>query len=215
MNSEPLITKNRTPHAKPHYYISIDVEADGPCPGVNSMLQFGAVFYDCNGRELMHMDYNVTPLPDATQHPETMKWWAEQEEKNPGIWTSMTTNQIHPVTLVNAIELAVNKTLKSYGRPVVVAYPAGFDFAYLYYYLCRFSKSGESCVGFSALDMKTLGMAIQNTAYAESAKRNYPRKWFDPKLRHTHNAFEDAREQGYTFFQMLQALDELHSFVTC
>ena len=43
------------------------------------------------------------------------------------------------------------------GKPVFVAYPAGFDFLFVYWYLIRFA--GESPFSFSALDIKTFAMA--------------------------------------------------------
>ena len=63
------------------------------------------------------------------------------------------------------------------GRPVFVAYPAGFDFLFVYWYLIRFV--GESPFSFSALDVKSYAMAMLKTEYRESTKRNMPRRWFD------------------------------------
>ncbi len=88
------------------------------------------------------------------------------------------------------------------GLPVVVAYPLGYDFVWLYWYLCKFF--GKSCVGFSALDIKTLAMSLLKCSYRDSAKKNWPRQWRSPKLKHTHNALDDAREQGFSFFKMIQ-----------
>ena len=86
------------------------------------------------------------------------------------------------------------------GRPVFVAYPAGFDFLFVYWYLIRFT--GESPFSFSALDVKTYAMALLRTEYRESVKRNMPKRWFD-KLPHSHVALDDALEQGALFCNML------------
>jgi hypothetical protein len=88
------------------------------------------------------------------------------------------------------------------GKPVFVAYPAGFDFLFIYWYLMRFV--GESPFSHSALDMKTYAMAVLKTGYRDSTKRNMPRSWFD-KLPHTHVALDDAIEQGALFCNMLRA----------
>jgi hypothetical protein len=45
-------------------------------------------------------------------------------------------------------------------------------------------------------------MARLKIGYRESTKRNMPRHWFD-RLPHTHNAPEDAVEQGTLFCSML------------
>ena len=86
------------------------------------------------------------------------------------------------------------------GTPVFVAYPAGFDFLFVYWYLIRFA--GESPFSFSALDIKTYAMAMLKIGYRESVKRNMPRRWFDP-FQHTHVALDDAIEQGALFCNML------------
>ncbi|MFT4171343.1 MAG: exonuclease, partial [Rhodocyclaceae bacterium] len=87
------------------------------------------------------------------------------------------------------------------GKPVFVAYPAGFDFMFVYWYLIRFA--GESPFSHSALDMKTFAMALLKTDYREATKRNMPREWFDP-LPHTHIALDDAIEQGALFCNMIK-----------
>ena len=87
------------------------------------------------------------------------------------------------------------------GRPVFVAYPAGFDFMFVYWYLIRFT--GESPFSHSALDIKTFAMAMLKQEYRRSTKRAMPRRWFDD-LPHTHLALDDAIEQGALFCNMLQ-----------
>jgi hypothetical protein len=84
--------------------------------------------------------------------------------------------------------------------PVFVAYPAGFDFLFVYWYMIRFV--GRSPFSFSALDIKTYAMALLKRNYRESTKRNLPKRWFDP-MPHTHVALDDAIEQGALFCNML------------
>ena len=86
-----------------------------------------------------------------------------------------------------------------------VAYPAGFDFLFVYWYLIRFV--GESPFSFSALDMKTFAMALLKSEYRVVSKNNMPKRWFDP-LPHTHVALDDAIEQGALFCNMLA---EIHA----
>ncbi len=86
------------------------------------------------------------------------------------------------------------------GKPVFVAYPAGFDFLFVYWYLMRFA--GESPFSHSALDVKSFAMAMLKSEYRNSSKRNMPKHWFDD-LPHTHVALDDAIEQGAMFCNML------------
>ncbi len=84
-------------------------------------------------------------------------------------------------------------------RPVFVAYPAGFDFLFVYWYLMRFA--GESPFSHSALDVKSFAMAMLKLDYRDSTKRAMPP--LVDKLPHTHVALDDAIEQGALFCNML------------
>ena len=57
-------------------YVSIDIEADGPIPGAYSMLALGAAAFDSEGHLLDTWTANLEQLPDAAEHPRTMRWWA-------------------------------------------------------------------------------------------------------------------------------------------
>ena len=95
------------------------------------------------------------------------------------------------------------KWLKSLnGEPVFVAYPAAYDFMFVYWYMMRFV--GESPFSFSALDIKTYAMVVLGTNYRGATKKNMPKEWFDP-LPHTHTALDDAIEQGALFCNILAA----------
>jgi hypothetical protein len=174
-------------------YVSTDIEADGPIPGVYSMLSFASVALREDKTEIAAFSANLTTLPGAQAHPRTMEWWATQPEA----WAACRANTRDPEVVMPEY-LA---WLKALGRkPVFVAYPAAFDFMFVHWYLVRFA--GESPFSHSALDMKTYTMALLDTAYYESTKRNMPKDWFDPHP-HTHVALDDAREQGALFCNML------------
>ena len=95
--------------------------------------------------------------------------------------------------------------MPSPGIPVFVAYPAGFDFTFVYWYLIRFA--GYSPFSFSGIDIKTYAMALMGKPYRRSTKRNMPKRWFD-KMPHTHVALDDALEQGALFCNMLADRNE-------
>jgi hypothetical protein len=80
-----------------------------------------------------------------------------------------------------------------------------FDFMFVYWYLIRFT--GQSPFSHSALDMKTLAMALLKVGYRDATKRKMPRHWFDD-LPHTHLALDDAIEQGALFCNMLRELNQ-------
>jgi hypothetical protein len=182
-------------------YVSTDVETDGPIPGPHSMLSFGSVALLADKTVVGSFSANLETLPGATGHPDTLAWW----EKNKEAWDACRKDTVAPEVAMPRY-VAWLKSLP--GRPVFVAYPAGFDFLFVYWYLMRFA--GESPFSFSALDIKTFAMAVLGCDYREAAKRNMPKHWFDDAP-HTHVALDDAREQGALFCNMLADSRKRHA----
>jgi len=174
-------------------YVSTDVETDGPIPGPHSMLSFASAAFLADKTLVDTFSANLKTLPEAVADPATISWWQRHPEK----WAAARTDLQDP-------EIAIRRYLawihKLPGRPVFVAYPAGFDFMFVYWYLIRFA--GESPFSFSALDIKTYAMALLKTEYRDSVKRHMPRRWFESHS-HTHIALDDAIEQGLLFCNML------------
>ena len=175
-------------------YISTDVETDGPIPGPHSMLSLGSAAYTADKRLLGTFSANFETLPGAAAHPETAAWWATQPEA----WAACRSALEAPAA---AMRRYADWIATLDGKPVFVAYPAGFDFLFVYWYLMRFN--GTSPFSHSALDMKTFAMAVLKKGYRDSTKRNMPKHWFDP-LPHSHVALDDAIEQGALFCNMLR-----------
>lgn len=177
-------------------YISTDIETDGPIPGINSMLSFGSAAYLPDKTLVGTFSANLELLPEAKSNPETMDWWKTQLQA----WSACRQNLQSPeLAMINYVQWIESIP----GKPVFVAYPAAFDFMFLYWYLIRFT--GKSPFSHSALDIKTLAMAMLKTGYRDSTKRRMPRQWFDD-LPHNHLALDDAIEQGAMFCNMLQEL---------
>ena len=175
-------------------YISTDVETDGPIPGPHSMLSLGSAAYTADKQLVSTFSANLETLPGAQAHPKTAEWWATQPEA----WAACRKNLEAPHAAMTRY-VAWIKSLS--GKPVFVAYPAGFDFLFVYWYLIKYV--GESPFSHSALDMKTFAMALLKIGYRDSTKRNMPKHWFD-KLPHSHVALDDAIEQGALFCNMLK-----------
>lgn len=176
-------------------YASTDIEADGRIPGRNSMLSLGTAVFTEKKELISTFEVNLLPLEGGIQDPETMEWW----KKHPEAWEHCQKNRQHP-------EIAMPryaKWLRSLpAKPTFVAYPAGFDFTFVYWYLIRFA--GDSPFSFSALDMKSFAMALMGCDYRDATKSRMPKEWFD-NLPHTHMVLDDAIEQGALFCNMLAA----------
>lgn len=182
-------------NAMPEIYISTDVETDGPIPGPHSMLSFASAAYLPDKTLVSTFTANLELLLDAAPDPKTAEFWTG----NPDAWNACRTNLEAPV---DAMKRYVAWLATLAGNPVFVAYPAGFDFMFVYWYLIRFT--GSSPFSFSALDMKSYAMAVMKLPYRDCSKTRMPESWFDP-LPHTHVALDDAIEQGALFCNMLNA----------
>ena len=102
-------------------YVSTDGETVGPIPVVYSMLSIGSAAYLSDKTFLSGFTVNLETLPDASQHPETMRWW----EGQPEAWAACRQN-VQPPEEAMKNYLTWLKSLP--GHPVFVAYPAAFDF---------------------------------------------------------------------------------------
>ena len=175
-------------------YISTDIEADGPIPGPHSMLSIGAAAYTADKVLISTFSANLETLPGAQPHPKTAEWWATQPEA----WGACRKDLELPEPAMTRYVTWI-KSLD--GKPVFVAYPAAYDFMFVYWYLMKYV--GESPFSHSALDIKSFAMAVLKSNYRDSTKRNMPKRWFED-LPHTHVALSDAIEQGALFCNMLK-----------
>src|SRR5205807_1607558 len=119
----------------PEIYVSTDVEADGPIPGPNSMLSFASAAYRADKSLVGTFSANLQTLPDAAGDPRTMEWWRGQ----PQAWAACRENAREPAIVMPEYVAWLNQLP---GKPVFVAYPAAYDFMFVYWYLIRFA--GES-----------------------------------------------------------------------
>ena len=174
-------------------YVSCDVESDGPIPGPHSMLSFGAAAYQADKTLCGTFSANLRELPGAAPDPATAEWWRSQPEA----WAACRCDPEEPAVVMPRFRQWLEELPAA---PVFVAYPAAFDFLFVYWYLMRFA--GHSPFSHSALDIKTYAMALLGTEYRDTVKRRMPQRWFDPH-RHTHVALDDAIEQGALFLNML------------
>jgi hypothetical protein len=186
------------------FYVSIDIETDGPIPGPHSMLSIGAAAIDplrlSNQDPIVDtFEANLNLLPGAAPDPDTAQFWAE----NKAAYNRTRSNPIPPDEAMKRFASWVDKNARGLeAKPVAVAFPATFDFMFVYWYLIKFT--GHSPFGFQAFDCKTAAAVILDIPFKMSSKRNFPRHWFKPGAKHSHVAVEDAIEQGYMFVEMMR-----------
>ena len=82
-------------------YIRIDVETDGPVPGMHSMLSIGAAAYNAWGQRVGKFSANLETLPDAITDDRTMAWWESQGDA----WTRARERTKDPKTVMEDFHL--------------------------------------------------------------------------------------------------------------
>jgi hypothetical protein len=83
-------------------------------------------------------------------------------------------------------------------RPVICAYPAAFDWLFLYWYLERFASESNP-VGFSScLDMKSIYATKAGVPLGQAGLDDLPTALSSTRP-HTHNALDDALQQADIF----------------
>lgn len=185
-------------------YISVDIEADGPVPGLNSMLSLGAALFTHKGRLADTFSVNLQTLPGACENLQTMQWWTRQPEA----WETCRRQTQGPGQAMRSFVDWVRTHAQNLGAPVMVAYPAAYDAMWVQWYMHRFT--GDDCFRLRVIDIRTLAMAAMGKGYRETAKARMPKRWCTG-TRHTHVAVDDAKEQGEIFMNIVRELDAKHS----
>lgn len=185
-------------------YFSIDIEADGTHPGTYSMSSFGAVacqsdnepvdiFAPENGfyRELKPVSSLFEPATAAVAGFDRDVLINEGADPQEAItefidWVNTTSNRLNPGS-----------------KPVFVGWPLSYDWMWMYWYMMKYasvSPFGHS----SAIDMKTWFSAKTNIPLNEVRRKNVYKHLNLKPLPHTHNALDDAREQGQVWQSLIK-----------
>lgn len=198
------VVHGSTGHHPPEGIISVDVEADGPVPGLHSMLSLGAAaFTPPSEQPIARFEINLSPLEGAGSDPDTMAWWAKHQEA----WAAVQEER-HPPGTASRMFISWLSAV-GFQRPVFVGWPATYDFAFVNYYLRRFTDHNP--FGIAGLDIKTLAWSIlrrtqPDLAYRAVNKRMLPASWTEGLQPHTHRAVDDAIGQGQLFCRLLRLL---------
>jgi hypothetical protein len=186
---------------RPDLYISADVETDGSVPGPFSLLSFGlAVVGRYDGKH-----FERSSPRDLTFYRE-MRPISDEFEAEALAVNGLDREQLlhdgaDPQDAMTEAAKWVRQVSADH-RPVLVAYPVAFDWAFLYWYFERFAKGGSPFGHSSCLDIRTQYQALAGTVFDRSGKAAMP-AFLLPNAPHTHNALDDAIEQGELFANLL------------
>lgn len=180
-------------------YFMVDIESDGPIPGPYSMNSFGIVAVASRSID----GYTYFDLQDETlQHYAELKPISDKfipEAINVGGFNhaELKLTGEDPTVAMTEVAQWITETTKRLGgtAPVFTAYPLGFDWMFFYWYLVNFSETGSPFGHSRHLDVKTFYAEKAGVSIGSSVKRLMPKHLFSV-LPHTHNALDDAVEQG-------------------
>lgn len=189
-------------------YFSVDVEADGAIPGLYSMSSFGMVAcaYRTRSGEIVDLDidakencFYVELKPISEDYEPEAAAVADLDRAD------LIANGIHAETAMIDASVFIDARTAAFGintRPIFAAYPLGYDWMFMYWYFMAFAK--RSPFGHSgALDMKSYFAAKSNSSVRRIGKRAMPQE-LKSKRKHSHNALDDAREQGELLRNLLR-----------
>jgi hypothetical protein len=187
-------------------YFSVDVEADGPIPGPYSMVSLGMCVAGIRDTNFMPIDPETHTFYREIR-PISEEWVPEALAVSGLDRTDLLRDGADPALAMSELTEWIKETAGD-ARAVVVAYPAMYDWMFLYWYLMRFT--GRSVFGHSGcLDMKTMYATKADVSISAAVKRRMPSHLLSSRT-HTHHALDDAKEQA-ELFANLMSWDGAHS----
>jgi 3' exoribonuclease, RNase T-like len=183
-------------------YFSADVETDGPIPGPFSILSFAIVYagsFD-GSRFVRPQNYErslykeLKPISDNFQ---------EEALRVNGLDRGRLCREGEAPQAAMTEAYRWIKNIAGNAKPVLVAYPLSFDWAWLYWYFVNFSVDG-SPFGYSrCFDIKT-AHAVKARIPISEAGRSRLGVSLRSKRQNTHHALDDAIAQAEIFANIFE-----------
>jgi hypothetical protein len=162
-------------------YVMVDVEADGPAPGLFSMVSFGAIV--------------VTPALDRTFYgqlrPISDDWRADALAVS-GVTREQQLGFDEPASVMTAFAA----WLAEHGgkRLIFIADNNGFDWSFINYYFHRFL--GRNPFGFSSQNLGSLYKGVVKDTFATFKHLR--------QTAHTHHPVDDARGNAEALLRIVR-----------
>lgn len=162
-------------------YFVVDVESDGPCPGLYSMISFGAVLVQEDLKNTKTFYGELKPISDK---------WIPQALAVSGFSREEVLKFDDPKEVMEDFNIWIKKT--SVNRPIFISDNNGFDWQFINYYFHAFV--GSNPFGFSSRRLSDLYCGMQKDTFA---------KWKHLRdTKHTHNPVDDARGNAEVLLKM-------------
>lgn len=170
-------------------YISVDIEASGPCPPTYSMLSIGACVV---GDSETSFYAEFRPISDQAV-PEAIKIVGKSLEH-------FAASGRDPKAVMQEFGAWI-KSVSHGMNPVFVGFNAAFDWAFVNWYFHIYL--GRNPFGIAPLDIKSYFMGLAGCTWEDTRSSRIPDR-FKGIVQQTHNALDDARSQAQMIERMLR-----------
>lgn len=190
------------------FYLSLDVEASGPFPGLYSLVSIGCV-------PVFPPDYQnpqwfqgeptfyceLKPLPEAADLPAANEVHALSRDY-------LTEHGLEPGEAMQKLAdyLAQLRIIRP--KFMMAAWPSSFDLPFIGYYAQRFL--GHNPFGYGALDIASLAQGIFRCERRQLRSKLARKGLFRPPKPYPHHALEDARDQAELLTHLLNLTQKVN-----
>jgi DNA polymerase III epsilon subunit-like protein len=161
----------------------VDIESDGPAPGIYSMIEIGII--------KMQQDLQHAPVFHRKLRPISDNFVPSALEVT-GYTREETMEFKDPMTVMQELALWLEWNNQGKGPPIFIADNNGFDFAFVNYYCWKFL--GHNPFGHSSRNLGDLYKGLMR-----DTKKNFKHL---RKTKHTHNPVDDARGNAEAFLAL-------------
>lgn len=184
---------------KTQIYVIVDIETDGPVPGLHSMLSIGAVS-STEEKEVSSFYRTLRPYKGAKQDPDTMEWWS----RHPDSWQEVTASPEDAEVVIKDFY----DWVEGLGAiPVFVASPLVFDFGFTHWYLHNF-VGANPFIDYTntqrTLDLASFTAGKLGLPLSRAHRSHLPASLRSGAPEHSHKAIDDARGYGVLLRNILQ-----------
>lgn len=164
--------------------VVVDIESDGPCPGMHSMVCFGAVIVEAGFQRTFYAE--LKPVSDI-YIPEALAISGFSREQ--------TLRFPEPRDAMQNFEIWLNKNID--GRPIFWSDNNGYDSAFINYYFWQ--QLGRNPFGWSSANIGSFYKGMMGNVHA---KFNHLRD-----TKHTHNPVDDAKGNAEALLKIFKSID--------
>jgi len=163
--------------------VSVDIEADGPCPGIHSMISFGAVIVEPGLQRTFYAE--LKPISDI---------WVPEALGISGFTRAQTLKFPEPRDAMQNFEIWLSDNIE--GRPILFSDNNGFDAAYINFYFWKFLNRNP--FGWSSFNIGSFYKGIKGDTRAKFTHLR--------ETKHTHNPVDDAKGNAEALLKMFEMI---------